>query len=297
MPDSIIRLLAYWYSNQKMHVKWGNTISSSFGVSNGVRQGGLLSPVLFNLYVNELSQELNNCKTGCMIGKTLINHFMYADDLAILSPSSVGFQQLLNVCSEYGLKYDIKYNAKKSAVLICRTKDDKNLNFPDFHLSGQKLSVCREIKYLGHIITDQLCDDDDMNRQCRSLYGQANILVRKFHMCTDNVKIKLFKTYCSPLYTAPLWGKYKKSTLQKLKVAYNDAFRILMKKPRSSSASLMFCQAHVNSFPALMRTLIYGFLCRLNDCKNSLIQTLVNPCHSAVRYQSALWKHWYQCLL
>jgi len=56
-------------------------------VSNGVRQGGTLSPILFNLYMDELSRRLNDCNTGCMIGGMLVNHIMYADDLVIFSPS------------------------------------------------------------------------------------------------------------------------------------------------------------------------------------------------------------------
>ena len=100
-------------------------------------------------------------------GNTTVNHFMYADDLAILSPSSTGFQQLLNICSDYGVSFDVKYNAKKSAILICRTRGDKDLSFPTFFLSGQVLDVCGSTKYLGHIITDQLSDDDDMCRQRR----------------------------------------------------------------------------------------------------------------------------------
>ena len=48
-----------------------------------------------------------------MIDNTLVNHFMYADNLAILSPSSTGFQQLLHIIYEYGVAFDVKYNAKK----------------------------------------------------------------------------------------------------------------------------------------------------------------------------------------
>ena len=56
-------------------------ISSGFGVSNGVRQGGILSPYLFCVYMDDLSNKLNDIKVGCTIGATLINHLMYADDL------------------------------------------------------------------------------------------------------------------------------------------------------------------------------------------------------------------------
>ena len=56
--------------------QWGSSISSSFRVSNGVRQGGVLSPYLFNVYVDDLSQTLNRCRTGCLSGNMTINHLM-----------------------------------------------------------------------------------------------------------------------------------------------------------------------------------------------------------------------------
>ena len=75
-----------------------------------------------------------------MIGNTLLNHIMYADDLVVFSPYSAGLQQLLNVCSEYGVVHDMKFNADKSVVMICRTKEDKGLMFPTFKLSDNNLS-------------------------------------------------------------------------------------------------------------------------------------------------------------
>ncbi len=86
IPNSILRILTYWYANQSMQIKWGNCVSDSFRVSNGVRQGSLLSPALFNVYMNELSEELSDCRTGCMLGNTTVNHYMYADDLVVFFP-------------------------------------------------------------------------------------------------------------------------------------------------------------------------------------------------------------------
>lgn len=68
VPKYIVRILAYWYAHQTMQVKWGNSVSALFGVGNGVRQGGILSPALFNLYMDDLSRQLRTCNTGCMIG-------------------------------------------------------------------------------------------------------------------------------------------------------------------------------------------------------------------------------------
>ena len=230
------------------------------------------------------------------MGDTLINHFMYADDLSIISPCSSGFQQLLNICSNYGLDFNIKYNAKKSIVLICRAKEDGELRFPNFHLSGQIICVAKSTKYLGHIITDTLEDDEDMSRQRRMLYVQANMLVRKFHHCTTEVKVNLFRTYCTPLYTAPLWVNYKRGSLQKLQVAYNDCLRILLKKPRSTRASELFCSLGLTTFMALLRILTYKFMCRLDASLNGLISLMTDPSRSSVRYTSTIRARWHECL-
>ena len=72
-----------------MTVKWGHCVSNSFSVTNGVRQGGVLSQQLFNVYIDGLSDILNKSTIG---GKR-INHLLYADDPCIVSLSSAGLQQ------------------------------------------------------------------------------------------------------------------------------------------------------------------------------------------------------------
>ncbi len=90
-----------------MVVKWGNALSDPFKVSFGVRQRGILSPFLFNMYMDELSNRLNACKTGCLIGSLLIKHLMYADDLWNFFPYSAGLQRILKICSDYGIEFDV----------------------------------------------------------------------------------------------------------------------------------------------------------------------------------------------
>ena len=64
IPLCLVRLLLYWYKSQMLCIKWGSHFSEFFGVSNGVRQGGVLSPYLFALYLNDLSTNLNAIKSG-----------------------------------------------------------------------------------------------------------------------------------------------------------------------------------------------------------------------------------------
>ena len=66
----LIRILQFWYTQQTVQIRWGSSLSAPFQVTNGVRQGGILSPVFFNVYMDDLSKKLKECKTGCMVGES-----------------------------------------------------------------------------------------------------------------------------------------------------------------------------------------------------------------------------------
>jgi len=82
-----VRPLKHWYKEQTTQIKWGTHLSERFHVSNGFRQGGVLSPYLFAVYLDDLSNELNNIKAECYIGEVLLNHLMLADDVCVFCPS------------------------------------------------------------------------------------------------------------------------------------------------------------------------------------------------------------------
>ena len=74
------------------------------------------------------------------------------------------------------------------------------MHVPEFEINNTAIDRVSMYKYLGHCINDELSDDDDMTRQRNKIYAQGNALIRKFYMCTENVKIALFKSYCTTLY-------------------------------------------------------------------------------------------------
>ena len=71
MPLFIVKLMLFWYSNQSIRVLWHDVMSHTFKTSNGVKQGGILSPLLFNVYMNELSCILNKSGVGCHINNNI----------------------------------------------------------------------------------------------------------------------------------------------------------------------------------------------------------------------------------
>ncbi len=102
--------------------------------ANGVPHGGILSPWLFNIYIDDLSISLSNANAGCKFGGMSVNHFSYADDMAILSPSASGLQKLLNICASYAIKHDIIYNVKKTQCMVVPSTKFKLENTPSFFL-------------------------------------------------------------------------------------------------------------------------------------------------------------------
>merc|ERR1712215_301777 len=147
----LLRTIIYWYETQTMCVKWGNVTSRSFGVSNGVRQGGILSPLFFNVYVDDLSAQLNKLNMWCISKDMITNHLMYADDLVLISPSTAGLQKLLNICQRFDIEHDMIFNPQKSAVMFFKPSDAINLNNPVFVLNSKLISIMDEYKYLRYI--------------------------------------------------------------------------------------------------------------------------------------------------
>jgi len=96
-------------------VSWNGVRSRSFYVKNGIRQGGIVSPVLFCVYLDGLLQMLRESNVGCFVGNVYVGALAYADDLALLAPTAQAMRELLYICSEYGKKFSIKFNATKSA--------------------------------------------------------------------------------------------------------------------------------------------------------------------------------------
>ena len=181
------------------------------------------------------------------------------------------------------------FNPKKSAVMLFKPKDAKKLNSPVFALNSVAIDIVEEYKYLGCIICDNLSDEKDIDRQKIKLYGQGNTLIRTFYMCSLDVKITLFRTYCTPLYCAQLWCRFKQSSnrkgaLSKLYVAYHNILKLLIGVSKYERNSPIYAYLNVPNCAAVLRNLIYRFICRLEKSENNILQALISG-------------HWYSSFL
>lgn len=276
VPSECISMLRYWYGNQRNQVRWNGTLSDGYSLSCGVRQGGLTSPTLFNLYINALVEELSSMHVGCYIDGVCVNNLSYADDMVLLSPSISALRKLLSVCEKYAKQHGLKYNCEKSEMLIFKAGKYRPSNIPPVVLNGNVLKVVDHFKYLGHIVTEDLTDNRDIERECRTLSIRSNMLARRFARCSHEVKITLFKTYCQSFYSGGLWVSYKQRSYNALRVLYNNAFRMLLGLPRFCSASSMFAANRTNDFYGIMRKKASSLLLRLRGSANSILMMIAD---------------------
>jgi len=234
------------YTEQDINVQWGNTLSTSFKVFNGVRHGGILSPHIFNVYMDDLSDKLNMSKTGCNFNNMFINHLSYADDMCLIAPSARALQKLLDICQEYALTHNIIYNTKKSVYMYVKSLNLKVDHVPYITMGARILKYVTIFKYLGCIISDTLADDLYIKRTVRGIYIRSNMLIRKFSHCNFLVKQQLFQSYCTNLYCTQLWYEFSVSSIKKVRVAFNNSCRYLLGYDRYCSG--MFVDNNIDSF-------------------------------------------------
>ena len=131
----------------------------------------------------------------CYVHFAFVFTLMYADDIVLLAPSGKGMQSIINATYDYGHAHDIVFNTLKSSVMFYDTL--RIGEAANIMLGETILTVSQSYRYLGHIVTNDLSDEADIEDKIRGLYTRSNMLLRKFHFCSDHVKNVLFSTYCN----------------------------------------------------------------------------------------------------
>ena len=84
--------------------------SEAFSVKNGVRQGAILSPSLFCVYLDTLLCQLREAGVGCHMGREFLGAFGYADDVLLIAPSRQALQIMLTVCENFATSHSMLFS-------------------------------------------------------------------------------------------------------------------------------------------------------------------------------------------
>ena len=148
-----IKLIKNMYEKTKQTLKMNGGTSRCFRTYKGVKQGCILSPKLFNLFINDIPNIFDqSCRPVTIHGGVKINCLMYADDLVIMSETASGLQACLNKLHEYTNKWGLTLNIKKTKIMIFQSRGKRAMEL--FTFGNQVVQQADEYKYLGTIITN-----------------------------------------------------------------------------------------------------------------------------------------------
>ena len=213
LPPVVLRLLAYVYEEQEGCVLWDGVRSTSFRITNGTRQGSVLSPTLFSVYLDDLLKELKLLGVGCHVGGVWVGAAGYADDLILLAPSRTAMKRMLTVCELYAEKHNLEFStdpvpskSKTKCLYMCGHMDPV---YPlPLQLCGQQLPWVEHAVHLGHELHQLGTMEFDLNIKRAEYIDSAVDIQGTFHFAKPEEILHAIQVYSGHWYGAMLWDLY-----------------------------------------------------------------------------------------
>jgi hypothetical protein len=208
VEPAIIRSIILYYNESEIIVSLNSENSAPFKSTVGVRQGGILSPRLFAIYVHEMLQIISKMKIGIKIGRISIDVIGYADDILLVSNIKNNLQKMLNF---YCHNHEIKVNGDKTVLLIFNKwiQRSKKELLEDSHeielkLQNIKLAESYSLKYLGVKLSSDQSNTKHVNTRCeKALKAMAMIKAKGLgeKLVHAQTKSQLYKSFIMPIIT------------------------------------------------------------------------------------------------
>uniref|UniRef100_A0A8D9A4P5 Craniofacial development protein 2 n=1 Tax=Cacopsylla melanoneura TaxID=428564 RepID=A0A8D9A4P5_9HEMI len=196
-----LRLIVKLYWGQRGKIKTSLGVSEEFQISKGVRQGCIISPVLFNIYVEYIVREsIGSEENGIQIGERRINNLRYADDLVLISTTKNGLTQQMRKLYEKSKEYSMKINIKKSKVMRVSKNEASRVN--NIVIENEKYDEVTKYKYLGAEITkDAKCEVEIKKRiaMAKNAFWNHRDMMRR--NVSRKTKLRLLNTYVFSILT------------------------------------------------------------------------------------------------
>ena len=225
-----INLLKSTYENSNATIKTDIGITQQVKICKGVKQGDVLSAILFCIVIAAIiNQTENECNSGFPIAGRLISNLSYADDIGVINNSLEKLQSFINTLNSYANEVGLFINTKKTK---CMTTN-QSITPLQITINGQKIEQVKEFIYLGHKVSS--VNDGSAAVQHRIGLGWAAFQKNKKILTSKRVpyhiKAKTYKTYILPVV---LYGlecvNWTASLCNKIETFQNHIMRIMLNK-------------------------------------------------------------------
>ena len=199
----------YMYTSVSSCVNVNGTLTEWFDIQTGVKQGCVLSPILFSMFINDLIEDINDTNCGIVIDGKKIASLLYADDVAVIADSTTDLQLILDAIHRWCLNWGISINSLKTKAIHFRNKRRMRSQYQP-RLGDAVIDYCHEYKYLGYWINEFLDVNESLNRVFAKANSAMGVIMSKSKCLGGlpfDVYVKLYKTCIIPIisYFAHVW--------------------------------------------------------------------------------------------
>lgn len=206
-------------------------LTKYFSSTSGVRQGCILSPLLFSMFISELVNDMNSSRVSgvqVMPNDKDYNCLLFADDLSIIADTVIEMQKKIKVLEEYCIKWKMQVNLTKSKIVVFRNGGYLKESEKWFFMNT-KVDAVTYYNYLGVIFSSRLCWSSDINTKTSKVARSISMLrgvfnkLRKVNIRTAAI---LFDMKIKPmlLYGSEIWGTEILTEVEKSQITYFKAF-------------------------------------------------------------------------
>lgn len=217
LSTKIIKIVKKLYEHTKSAVWNGQELSQWFSTKNGVKQGCILSPILFTLFIDDIVE----CVTkGITVDGIKIKLLMYADDVVFLCESAEDLQKSINNLYAYCKRWNMTINLDKSKIMVFRN-GGKISQKEKWYWESNIIEIVNEYKYLGVILTSSLSMTKHLKQRLKLGKSAVNTTWKNYLLRKDvphSAKAKVYEAAVRSIvcYAAQVWGYRQFDDVEKI---------------------------------------------------------------------------------
>ena len=199
------------YADCQASVSVNGSYTDFFSIASGVKQGDVISPTLFAIFINDLVKGIKQLDMGVEISSDFkISILLFADDIVLIAPNELNLQSMLDYLSKWCTENQMEVNIKKTKIVHFRKSNIKRTEF-NFHLGDQQIDVCETYKYLGIVLNEHLDYTETANALSASAGRAFSSLIVNLYNKLDLLYSSYTKVYENKLvpimdYSSSVWG-------------------------------------------------------------------------------------------